>query len=118
MAITSQMQARIGVYARQLAAELGEVDASNALSWLDAVETQAVEISDAIAAEVVRQKSVDRPVEEGESFCPECGGEGRYRRTRQRSLVTRRGPTTIDEPEYYCPCCRKAFFPDDQNDRR
>jgi hypothetical protein len=118
MAITSTMRAKIEAYARQLASELGEVDDSNALSWLDAVESQVVEINDAIAAEVVRQKAADRPVGESESVCPECGAEGRYEGMRERPLLTRRGPTTISEPEYYCPCCRKAFFPDDQDDRR
>jgi hypothetical protein len=119
MATTQEIQTRIAGFARQLAEEeFGEVDASNALSWLDAVETRAVEIGDAIAAELVKQKALDRPVEENESTCPQCGKLGQYRGQRERPLVTRRGPTTIAEPEYFCPCCRKAFFPDDQNDRR
>jgi hypothetical protein len=112
------MQERIAAYARELAEEFGEVDDSNALSWLDAIETRAVQISDAIAAELVKQKSQDRPVEEDESSCPQCGQLGRYQGKRERPLLTRRGPTTIAEPKYYCPCCRKAFFPDDQSDRR
>jgi ssDNA-binding Zn-finger/Zn-ribbon topoisomerase 1 len=58
---------------RQLAEEFGVVDDCNALSWLDAVETRAGEIGDAIAAELVRQKSADRPVAEDESSCPQCG---------------------------------------------
>jgi hypothetical protein len=119
MATTQGIQERIAAYARQLAEEeFGEVDDSNALSWLDAVETRAVEIADAIAAELVRQKSRDRPIEENESTCPQCGQLGRYQGQQERPLLTRRGPTTVAEPEYYCPCCRKAFFPDDQSDRR
>jgi hypothetical protein len=118
MATTREMQSRIEAYARQLVAEFGEVDDSNALSWLDAIETRAVEISDAIAAELVRQKSADCPVAEHESICPECGEQGRYQGNRERPLLTRRGATRIAEPEYDCPCCRKAFFPADQRDRR
>ncbi len=118
MATTRPMQDRIATFARTLAEELGQVDDSNALSWLDAVETLAVEIGDAVAAELVRQTAEDRPVEEGESTCPECGQLGQYRGQRKRPLITRRGPTTLAEPEYYCPCCRKAFFPDDPSDRR
>ena len=118
MATTQQMQEQIEAFARDLSEEFGEVDDSNALSWLDAIETRAVEICDAVAAELVKQKSADRPAAEGESICPQCGKLGRYRGQRERPLITRRGPTTITEPEYFCPCCRKAFFPDDPSDRR
>ena len=118
MVTTQEIQTRIAGFARQLAEEeFGEVDASNALSWLDAVETRAVEIGDAIAAELVKRKSADCPVEEDASICPQCGKQGQYQGQRQRPLVTRRGPTTLAEPEYFCPCCRKAFFPDDPSDR-
>ena len=117
MVTTQQMKARVAAFSREMVEEFGEIDDSNALSWLDAVETRAIEIGDAIAAELVKQKSADRPVEEDESTCPTCGKLGRYQGQRERPLVTRRGATTIAEPEYYCPCCRKAFFPDDESDR-
>ena len=116
MATTQQMQDRIAALSRELVEEFGEVDDSNALSWLDAIETRAVEIGDAVAAELVKQKSADRPVEDDESTCPTCGKLGRYQGQRERPLVTRRGPATITEPEYFCPCCRKAFFPADPRD--
>jgi hypothetical protein len=119
MATTQELQQRIATMARQLAIEeFGEVDDSNALSWLDAIEARAVEIGDAIVAELVKLKAAERPVEADESTCPQCGRLGRYQGARDRPLLTRRGRTTITEPEYYCPCCRKAFFPDDQGDRR
>ena len=117
MATTEEMKQRIAAFARELAAELGEVDDSNALSWLDAIETQAVEIGDAVHAELVEQTSATRPTE-AESTCPGCGKLGRYQGKRNRELIGRRGPVTISEPEYFCPCCRKAFFPDDAGDRR
>jgi len=113
MATTQEMQSRIESYARQLAEEFGVIDASQALSWLDAVETQAVAIGDALATELVRRKATERPVAAAESSCPECGAEGRYQGERERPLITRRGTTRIAEPEYYCPCCRKDFFPAD-----
>ena len=118
MATTQRMQERLTAIARQLVVEeLGDIDDSNAASWLDAVETRAVEIGDALAAELVKQKSQEPPVREDESSCPQCGQLGQYRGQQERGLLTRRGPTTIAEPEYYCPCCRKAFFPDDHSDR-
>ena len=117
MANTREIKQRIELCARELSEKFGEVDDSDALSWLDAVETQAVAIGDAVTAELVKQKSADRPVE-NESTCPKCGKLGRYKGQRPRDLIGRRGPVSVAEPEYYCPCCRKAFFPSDPRDRR
>jgi len=118
MATSDQIKGQIEAFARQLSEEMGEVDESMGVCWLDAVENQAVEISDAVHAELLKLKAADRPVDEDESTCPECGEQGQYKGRRERELLSRRGPAPIVEPEYYCPCCRKAFFPDDQSDRR
>lgn len=118
MTTGQKINERIAAFARELAAEMGEVDDSDALSWLDAIETKAVEIGDAVSVEIVRHKSAARPAADEESTCPQCGKLGRYRGHRERELVSRRGPVSIREAEYFCPCCRKAFFPDDPGDRR
>ena len=118
MATGQEMKQRIEAMVRELSEEFGDVDDSEALSWLDAIETRAVEIGDLVTAELVKQNSADRPVDEHESTCPKCGQLGQYKGRRSRELIGRRGPATIAEPEYFCPCCRKAFFPDDQGDRR
>lgn len=117
MATTDYLKERIEAFARELREELGEVDDSDALSLLDAVETEAVHIGDAVHAELVKQWSAHRPAAD-ESMCPECGQPGRYRGRRERALIGRRGLVTISEPEYFCPCCRKAFFPEHPHDRR
>ena len=116
MATTPELQRRIEEFARQLSEEFGEVDDSNALSWLDAVESRAVTIGDAVASELVKRKSADRIVD-NEAGCPQCGKLVRYQGQRERDLIGRRGPVAITEPEYYCHCCRKAFFPPDSSDR-
>jgi hypothetical protein len=116
MATTEELQQRIAALARELAEALGDVDDSMGDCWLDAVENQAVELGDAISVELTRQMSHQRPTEE-ESNCPQCGKPGRYRQVRERELIGRRGPVMIAEPEYFCPCCRKAFFPSDPRDR-
>lgn len=118
MGTTDRIQAKIEAFARQLAEEFGEIDEEKAMSWLDAIETRAVAIGDAVSAELLKQKSSDRPVEEEESICPKCGKQGRYQGQRARELLGRRGSVTIAEPEYYCPCCRKSFFPADEGDWR
>jgi len=117
MATSEQVRQRIEEFARQLTEELGEVDEADGVCWLDAVENQAIEIGDAIAAALIQQTTV-QPPHGDDSLCPQCGKSGCYQGTRQRELIGRRGPTTIAEPEYYCPCCRKAFFPADQSHRR
>jgi hypothetical protein len=118
MAINREMQGRIAELARSLCVEFGEVDESEGDCWLDAVENRAAAIGDALTAAVIAQQAAKRPLPEQESTCPECGQTGRYRGDRERELLSRRGPVTLTEPEYFCPCCRKAFFPDDQSDRR
>ena len=118
MAFNQQMKERIAAFARELAEEMGEVDDSNALSWLDAIETQAVEIGDAVSTELLERRAAELPTCNEESTCPKCGKLGRYQGPRQRELIGRRGSVTISEPEYFCPCCRKAFFPSDPDGRR
>ena len=117
MAVTQELKERIAAFARELAEELGEVDDSNALSWLDAIETQAVEIGDAISIELLERRATELTTTDEESTCPKCGKLGRYQGQRRRELIGRRGPVTVAEADYFCPCCRKAFFPGDPDDR-
>jgi hypothetical protein len=117
MATTDGIKERIAAFARELAEELGEVDDRDALSWLDAIEAQAVEIGDAVSVELLRRRSRDCATADEQTTCPQCGQLGRYQGQRERELIGRRGPVTIAESEYFCPACRRAFFPDDQDDR-
>ena len=117
MATTERIRERVAAFARELAEELGDLNEDEALSWLDAIETQAVEIGDAVSVELLRCKSESQPAVEEQPTCPKCGKLGRYEGQRDRELISRRGPVTITEPEYYCPACRRAFFPDSQSDR-
>ncbi len=116
MATSEQMRERIETLARQLAEEFGEVGDADGDCWLDGVENRAVELGDALTAALIKKQS-QRQSADVESACPQCGKTGRYVGDRQRELISRRGPVTIAEPEYFCPCCRKAFFPDDHGDR-
>lgn len=116
MAITDQVKRRIEEFAKALSQELGEVDASQGTCWLDAIENQSLAISDAVHAALVHEQAAN-PAVDSECLCPKCGRPGRYTRSRQRKLITQRGPTTISEPECYCPACRRAFFPSDPRDR-
>lgn len=118
MATTQEIKERIAAFACELAEEFAEVDDSDALSWLDAIESEAVEIGDAISTALLERRAANLPTSGEEATCPKCGRLGRYEGQRQRELIGRRGPATIGEPEYFCPACRRAFFPCDRNDRR
>jgi hypothetical protein len=117
MATSNEVKERILAFARELAEELCEVDDRNALSWLDAIESQSVEIGDAVSVELLKRRSQDQPADNDQATCPTCGKRGRYQGQRARELISRRGPVTIAEPEYFCPACRRAFFPADPGDR-
>jgi hypothetical protein len=54
MATSDLFQAKIEAFAQQLAEEFGEIDEEHALSWLDAIETRAVEIGDAVTTELLQ----------------------------------------------------------------
>lgn len=114
MATPREIQTRIDTMAWQIASELGPVDESEGVCWLDAIENQAVAIGDAIAAKVAELRSAEKPPQADECLCPACGQRGLLQGPRERKLLGRRGTITLREPEYYCPACRRAFFPDDQ----
>jgi hypothetical protein len=115
MTTSRRREERIAAFVRELAEEFDEIDDEQTeFGWLDAVETRAVEIGDAVTAELLKQTAAARVPEE-ESVCPNCGKQGRYRGQRERELIGRRGPVLITEPEYYCPGCRKSFFPEDRS---
>ena len=117
MASSSELTRRIEEFARQLSEEFGEVDAAEGVCWLEALENRAVEVGDAVSAALIARQSGKRPSIDEEEACPQCGKRGHAVGDRERELISRRGAVTITDPEYYCPCCRKAFFPADGSDR-
>ena len=44
-------------------------------------------------------------------LCPECGQKMRYKGRKARDLVTETGEVRMKRAYYYCPRCRKGFFP-------
>lgn len=49
--------------------------------------------------------------EEGTNICPECGQKMRYKGQKARELATETGEVSLKRALYYCPRCRKGFFP-------
>jgi len=52
--------------------------------------------------------------EEEECMCPECGQKMRHKGRKARGLVTETGEIRLERAYYYCPTCRKGFFPLDR----
>jgi uncharacterized protein with PIN domain len=48
---------------------------------------------------------------EGDKACPACGGKVQYKGQKERPLVTETGEVRVKRAYYYCPSCRKGFFP-------
>lgn len=114
---TIDVKRRIREMAEQLRSELGDFSVPEGECWLAVVEEMATELGDTLATALV-EVQLTRGPDAAEACCPKCGTSGHYRGARERELITRRGPATISEPEYYCDGCRKSFFPDDGSDRR
>lgn len=53
---------------------------------------------------------VEGQAEEG-GICPKCGGRARYKGRKVRDVVTETGEVCLERAYYYCPTCRKGFFP-------
>lgn len=64
-------------------------------------------VMERFTAELVEEEGQD----EERGVCPECGGRVRYKGHKVRELVTETGEVRLERAYYYCPTCRKGFFP-------
>jgi len=64
---------------------------------------------------VMEQFTQELVAEEGQRqdnrSCPGCGRKMRAKGRKTRHLVTETGDVRLDRVYYYCPSCRKGFFP-------
>jgi hypothetical protein len=110
MATATEIRRRM----RELAQELLRLEQETAesrpeVARFTVLEDAAVAVGDAITAEIMeRELSLEA---ECRGDCPGCGQRGLKKGERQRVLQTRRGEVKFAEPEFYCPRCRRAFFP-------
>ena len=79
------------------------------------IEELGVQIGDAVCREFLEQtvsQQAGSDAEVGRDHrCPTCDGPLEPREAAPRPLLTRRGEIAWQEPQAYCPKCRKAFFP-------
>jgi hypothetical protein len=113
MRITDQMRERVQEFARQMREEFGPLAVEGEVCLLEAVEDWGVLLGDELARTVTKQTLPAAADCSEEASCPACQKLGRWRGLRKRRIETRRGAIHICEPEYYCPRCRRSFFPSD-----
>jgi transposase-like protein len=82
---------------------------------IDDIEDAMIRIGDAVAREVGVQKLAPHTGEaSGPCPCPQCGQAGVYLKRHARELISSRGNVPLSETKYYCPKCRRNFFPSDE----
>lgn len=109
MATAAEIRSRVREFARELVAEQGRPEAGAGLALFTVLEDAAVAVGDALAGEIIEQE-LARSSEHGHD-CPRCRQRGLRKGERERIIQTRRGEVKFAEPEFYCPRCRRAFFP-------
>jgi hypothetical protein len=116
MRITNQVRERVREFARQMREEFGPLAVEGEACLLEAAEDWGVLLGDELARTVTEQElptASDTADTAVEAACPKCQRLGRWKGLRKRRIETRRGAIHVLEPEYYCPRCRRSFFPSD-----
>ena len=113
MAGSDEVRRRIEEFTEQLREEFGDVPVGEHGCLMEAVEDWAVEVGDHVARKVMEKQITPEGPATDESHCPQCQQLARWQGQRKRRVETRRGPIHVSEPEYYCPRCRRSFFPAD-----
>jgi hypothetical protein len=118
--VAAEKAREVGVEIRQFVAQLRQkVYGGQACpDWgtlFSEIEELGVQIGDAVCREFAQQ-SVSQQAQirvecDQEHQCPTCDGPLECRGAEPKLLLTRRGEIAWQEPQTYCPKCRKAFFP-------
>lgn len=117
MKTTDLMRQRIREMARELQEEFGSPAAGEHGCLLEAAEEWGVQLGDELSRAATEQALPQETAAAEEALCPECQKLARWRGVRKRRIETRRGAIHVSDPEYYCPGCRRSFFPADQPPR-
>ena len=109
----SELKAKISELAFGLAEQ--EQQRLEAAGTFVELEQLASEIGDEFTRQLMTNQLTDRSNEASESAqpscCPDCGGVGSPGDPYHRQLDSTRGELSYHEPTWYCPACRRSFFP-------
>jgi hypothetical protein len=108
MAKKKPVDERVRAFVASVLAERPEREDEHIDDIERAMEELADEVADEFAAQLLARQS--NPLS-GVPTCPDCGKGGRHIGQRERDILTTRGSALLVEPKYYCPACRRHFFP-------
>ena len=78
------------------------------------LEELACEIGDEFTSQLMSLEMTNRSNQAAESTtseCPDCGNGCSQGNPNSRELAGLRGEIHYQEPTFYCPACRRSFFP-------
>ena len=78
------------------------------------LEELACEIGDEFTSQLMSLEMADRSNQAAEAAsceCPDCGNCCGQGDSKSRQLTGLRGEIHYHEPAFYCPACRRSFFP-------
>jgi hypothetical protein len=113
MKTSDLMRQRIREFSRQLQEEFGPLAVGEHACLLEAAEEWGVQLGNELTRAVTEQELPAPAESPQEAACPQCQRLARWKGLRKRRIETRRGAIHVCEPEYYCPRCRRSFFPSD-----
>jgi len=93
---------------------------SGGLPWgtsFEQLEELACSVADRLACEVLTaavQRQAQNQLPNDLRTCPCCGGPVEDKPAQTRTLHTSRGDIAWQQPQAYCPRCRRAFSPSGQ----
>ncbi len=79
------------------------------------LEELACEIGDEFTVQLMSLEMAGRSNKAAEATtceCPDCGHRCGQGDPKSRKLTSLRGEVNYREPTFYCPACRRSFFPD------
>jgi predicted RNA-binding Zn-ribbon protein involved in translation (DUF1610 family) len=108
----SRLQGRVRAMVLELARE--EQARLRSAGTMVELEELACEIGDEFTNQLMSLEMGDRANEAAEAVayeCPDCGQSCGQVAPKARKLSGLRGKVGYSEPTFYCPACRRSFFP-------
>jgi len=107
-----RLEAKVKTFVRELARE--EQARLRAAGTMVELEELACEIGDEFTRQLMSLEMASRCDEAAEEVtwaCPDCGNCCGQGNGKSRRLTGLRGEVKYHEPTFYCPACRRSFFP-------
>ena len=113
-----RLKAKVKALTRELARE--ERMRLRAAGTMIELEELACEIGDELTNQLMSLEMSERSNEAAEVTtceCPDCGNCCGQGDPKSRQLTGLRGEVHYHEPAFYCPACRRSFFPGSRSGR-